>query len=580
MDNSFLVLITILFVAVLAIILVIYFIRSKKRNRIKRRLEELEVEKNKIDSSPIIPELAKVEAYLKNTKVKKMYNEWSERLKFIKEKEIPEITDMILETEYSLDKKDYKATIYNISKLEMKLYKVRTNSEFLLGEIKEITSSEERSRVVITEYKVKYRELLHKFQSSKNEYGKLEATISKQFEVIAKRFEDYETIMDNNEYTEVNNILKIIDDLLKHMSIVIDEVPSIILISTSVLPRKIREIDDVYNKMLKANYPLEYLNVEYNIKEAEQKIKDIKARTKDLNLEDSLFELKVLLDYFESLYNDFENEKLARAKYSDNVILFRNKLKKINDVVEDIFEQLDDLKNVYNLSESSIELLKQIYDELQVMNNDYVALLEHANRNSIAFTKLLKELEVLSTKLATLEDNLDTTLDSLGNMRDDEIRARQQLEEIKVVLKDAKLKMREYNLPVIPQSYYIELNEASSAIREIIKELDRKPITISVLNTRVDTARDLVLKLYTKTRELLKTAAFAELAIVYGNRYRSSYDGLSNKLNLTEQLFLKGEYKKSLEMTINLLNRIEPGLYDRLLKLYNPKNEEEVDDYE
>ena len=74
MDNSFLFLITILFIAVLAIILVIYFIRSKKRNRIKRRLEELEVEKNKIDSSPIIPELAKVEAYLKNTKVKKIYN--------------------------------------------------------------------------------------------------------------------------------------------------------------------------------------------------------------------------------------------------------------------------------------------------------------------------------------------------------------------------------------------------------------------------------------------------------------------------------------------------------------------------
>ena len=214
------------------------------------------------------------------------------------------------------------------------------------------------------------------------------------------------------------------------------------------------------------------------------------------------------------------------------------------------------------------------------MNKDYVALLEHANKKSIAFTKLLKELEILSAKLATLEDNLDTTLDSLGNMRDDEIRARQQLEEIKVVLKDAKLKMREYNLPVIPQSYYIELNEASSAIREIIKELDRKPITISILNTRVDTARDLVLKLYTKTRELLKTAAFAELAIIYANRYRSSYDGLSNKLNLAEQLFLKGEYKKSLEMTINLLNRIEPGIYDRLLKLYKPNSEEEVDDYE
>ena len=64
-------------------------------------------------------------------------------------------------------------------------------------------------------------------------------------------------------------------------------------------------------------------------------------------------------------------------------------------------------------------------------------------------------------------------------MRDDEVRARQQLEEIKVILKDSKLKMREYNLPVIPQSYYIELSEASSAIREIVKELQKRGVEMS-----------------------------------------------------------------------------------------------------
>ncbi len=61
--------------------------------------------------------------------------------------------------------------------------------------------------------------------------------------------------------------------------------------------------------------------------------------------------------------------------------------------------------------------------------------------------------------------------------------------------------------------------------------------------------------------------------LVYGNRYRSSIDGLSNKLNLSEQLFLKGEYKKSLDLTLNILNKIEPDIYDRLLKKYNSMKE-------
>ena len=44
--------------------------------------------------------------------------------------------------------------------------------------------------------------------------------------------------------------------------------------------------------------------------------------------------------------------------------------------------------------------------------------------------------------------------------------------------------------------YFIELEEAGEAIREIIKELAKKPIVIKILNIRVDTARDLVFKIY------------------------------------------------------------------------------------
>ena len=100
-----------------------------------------------------------------------------------------------------------------------------------------------------------------------------------------------------------------------------------------------------------------------------------------------------------------------------------------------------------------------------------------------------------------------------------------------------------------------------------VKELEKKPITIDILNTRVDTARDLALKLNGKTKEMMRTAMFSEMAIVYGNRYRSSEKELDRNLKYAESLFLKGEYKKSLELTINSLNRIEPGIYEKLLEI-------------
>ena len=36
-------------------------------------------------------------------------------------------------------------------------------------------------------------------------------------------------------------------------------------------------------------------------------------------------------------------------------------------------------------------------------------------------------------------------------------------------------------------------------------------------------------------------------------------------------LFAKGDYKKSLDLTINSLNKIEPSIYDKLQRLYGGK---------
>ncbi|MBE6138124.1 MAG: hypothetical protein E7173_00075 [Firmicutes bacterium] len=563
-----LIMISIFVVAIVLIIVTLNLIQQKKNKQIKDIIDNLEIEKNKINSTPIAPELAKIESFLKNEKLESMYNDWKERLENIKNKQIPKLTDMLIEADYSLSQMDYRSAMYKIAKLEMEIYKVRTNSDFLLGEIKDITSSEERNRAIITKLKSTYRDLYQKFISTEIEFGEVAKPISLQFENISKRFEVFEEAMENNEYTEVTQIIKSIDEMLEHMNVLIEEVPPIVLMATNILPKRIREIEDTYNVMVKTGYPLDYLNVDYNIAEANKKISDVLDRANVLNLEDSLFELKVLLDYFDSLFGDFEKEKVERQNYEDTNHKFKTKLDKINNLVVEIFEQLNELKTVYKLSKEDMNLLNEVRDELKGLNADYKVLMDHTGNNTFAFSKLTKEIENLFLRLVAIEDTLDNSLDAIGSMREDEVRAHQQLEEIKLILKDSKAQIRDYNLPVIPQSYFTELKEAQAAIKEIVYELDKKPITITTLNTRVDTARDLVLKLYTKTREMMKTAMFAEMAIVYGNRYRSGVDDVDKNLMYSEILFFKGEYKKSLELSINTLNHIEPGIYNKLLKLY------------
>ena len=288
MDGVALTIITLVVVAIILIVVVLNVMQSSKNKKMKKLINNLEVQKNVLDSTPIIPELAKVESYLKSEKMEVMYNDWKERLENIKNIQIPKITDMIIEAEYSLSQMDYKATLYKIAKLEMEIYKVRTNSEFLLNEIKDITNSEEKNRAIITKLKAKYREIYQKFTNEKESYDDYEKIVFKQFEIIAKSFEKFELIMENNDYTEVSELVRTISDMLKHMEVIVSEMPSVILLATSILPKKIVEIGETYKQLSSKGFPLDYLNVEYNIDEAYKKIDDILARAEKLDLEDSL----------------------------------------------------------------------------------------------------------------------------------------------------------------------------------------------------------------------------------------------------------------------------------------------------
>ena len=568
MDEITLIGITIIVITIISVISVLYAIRSAKNKGYKKQIEKLDIEKNKIVSTPIVPELSKIETYRKNEKIETMYKEWNKRLSDIRDVQIPKITDMILEADYCLSQRDYKSTLYKIAKLEMEIYKVRTNAEFLLDDIKDITTSEERSRKVITKYKKEYRELYDKFKESENDYADIAETVNLQFGAIAHKFEEYEDILDSNRYNEVDNTVNTIEDMLKHMTIVIDEMPQIVLMAENILPKKIKEVLENYEELKKQGYTLDYLNVEYNVSEANKKINDILERAKMLDMKDSLLELKVLMEYFENVFDDFEKEKVNKKEYSDTIANFQKKLSRMNKLVNEIFKKLESIKKVYNLEEEDINLLQKIREELKKLNDDYKVLIEHTQNNAFSFSKINKELENLVARLRLIEESLDQTLDTIGSMKDDESRARQQLEEVKKILRRSRKLLREYELPVIPDNYFVELQEEQGAIKELIAELNKSPINIDNLNMRVETARDLVIKLHNRSKEMVKSAAFAEMTMVYGNRYRSKYEELDKNLAYSEMLFFKGEYKKALQLSINTLNKVEPGIQNKLVEYY------------
>ena len=374
--------------------------------------------------------------------------------------------------------------------------------------------------------------------------------------------------MEKNEFEEVGKIVKALDDLIKNLNVITEEAPSIILMGRIMIPKKMSDIKSLHNKMVKDGYNLGYLNIEYNITEAEKKLTDIFDRLKLLNVEDSIFELKTMLDYFESLFSDFEKEKMAKKIYDKVMNGTRDKLDKLTVTTKNLSLELNELKDIYDLTEEEINIIKDINSELVGIREEFRITSDRTRIKNTPYSVLTKECELLSVKLSKVEDKLEATLRNLSSLKSDELRAREQLEDIKSILRKSKKVINSYKLPSIPKNYYIELQEAIDAIKELKKELDKKPITIKVLNTRVDTARDLVLKLYTTSLEIIKSASMAEISIVYANRYRSENEEVEKGLLKSEKMFYKGDYRNSLENILKVLSEIEPDITSKIVSAY------------
>lgn len=565
MKGTLLYVLTGILIVIILIIVLIVVLKKKRKNYYLKLCKNLDTEKNLIGSTPVLLELSKLEPIIKNEKMEEKYQKWQDEFAYIKDEELPKIDDLLIELDTLIDKKEYNLAKSKISKCEIGLYKAKERANYLLDQIKEITLSEEKYRNIITKLKTKYRELNKEYQDHKNLYEEMAEAIELQLENIEKRFLEFETAMDQNQYTDVVHIVKALDTMIEHMEIVISEVPDLLMMCKQMVPKRIKEIEDTKEKMESDGYPLDFLSIDDNMVEAKKNVSVILDRIKVLNLEDCMFELKTILDYLDSIFVAFEKERLSRKVYEEASKDFEKKLNKTVKLVTDIYEQLDDIENMYDLNKEDVKIIDEVNKDLTVIKDDHHKMLEKVKNKATPYSSVNDEVEKLSNRLKQVESTLDIALKSLGNMYEDEQRAREQLEEIERLLKECKEKMREYKLPVIEDRYFVELSEANEAILEVIKELSKKPIAIKTLNTRVDTARDLVLKLYNTTVSMIKTAKMSEMAIVYGNRYIPLHEDIEEGINRARNLFFKGDYTSSLKVSVDTIKLVDDNFERKLL---------------
>ena len=564
-DKTYIILgIVYLILAIILVVVVLVLINKHDKKKLQGILTNLELDKNLIISANILTELNKVGSLINNKNLEIKYNNWKERYKQIKEVDMPSLENKLNDLEALIRDKKYKDFVKDSSKLELEIYYIKSKSDFLLDEIREITLSESKNREIVTKLKKDYRDIYLKYNNSPSDYDGINNTIELQFENIDKLFNAFELAMENNDYSEASKIVKALTDNIGNIGIIIDEASSIILMGKKLIPDKIEDVKKIYDRMIKEGYLLDYLNIDYNISEAEKKLADIFDRLKVLNVNDSIIELKTILDYFDGLYGDFDKEVEAKKNYDSLSRKIAIKNKKLSAIIKNIISKIEDIKFSYDLLDEDVKVIDDLNLTIKGLQNDYDIIIENFRNKSFSYSQLYKELELINNRVSVTEEKVEQTVKFLSSLKDDEIRAREQLDEIKNILESSKEKMESFKLPIIPKDYYVELSEANDALDNMIDELNKKPISIRVLNLRVDTARDLVLKLHKNTSETIKNASLAESTIVYSNRFRYN-NKINNALNRAEDYFYEGRYSEALELAIKAVSDVNPNIYNEVM---------------
>ena len=547
-------------------IILFILIKKSKKDKMIESINNLTVSKNIINSKPITFELKKVEELATSPELMERVRLFKERYDDIRNNRINDIDTRIMKLEITLNDGNNSDFFNEYRDLTMDLSDCETEIDSILAEIQDITGYEDRNRKIITKLKSRYRTIEYTFEEKKTLYADFSDTISLQLENIEKRFNDFDTIIEGKLYNEVPLVVNSIEMMIEHLETVMKELPDILLLSREVVPNRIKELREEYQNLVNLGYPLQYFDFDKNMDEINNIINEILDRCQILNIDGSLIDLKNILIYLDSILKDFDKEKNAKREFEDNNEIFSRKVSKLEKSIKSLYDQMDDIKALYDLREKDLEKIEKVNLKFSTLIKDYKMLLKIVKSENTSYIKSNISLYELMQRISYIEDDFNKSIKSLGRIHDDQERAIDQLQKTKELVKKAKLEVRKYHLPVINDSYYIELEDAVDAINVLETEINTKPVEIKTLNVRTETAIDLAYKFYSNTNEMIKLAHVTELLVVYGNRYRDDPD-VSRGLSKVEMLYYKGDYNEAYTLALRVLELKEKGITRKVVDL-------------
>ena len=545
----------------LAVIIVLVIVNNTKKTNIKKSIDDLNVRFNSVKTIPLAFKLSKAQAMAKRndetaTEVKEYYEKYEEA-----QRHIDSIADMLENIEDSFACRNYKSckeALQIISEnIDDSEKEVRDIDKFL----EKFSKKENDQRESSARLKEDFRELKLYINKNKVALSIANEGIDKKIQHIEDLFSKSEEFMYVSDYISSKECLDQISEDIASIRICLDSIPTLITDSKGVLPTMVDEVNRQYALLRQRGAYTIHLDIEKKLENIKKGISEnIKVLTDGEiggvkeNNESLRAELNEILENIKAEGEAYNGVKTV----SDDIANKLNELKSLHNYVSVAYKKdskrfgIEDLTAYLKEKEKSIDKYQADIIELNqdIVTNDSPStlLLDRGNKILEAIgedAKSLMEYKAIFDKNTTVE-----------------LRAKTQLMKLQVVLNEVEVKVLEYHLPTIADSYNDDLASGRVKIAKIKEQLAMVPIDIDELNTTLDDAIDFIYKFYNNVNNIVGMAIMVENAIVFGNKYRSTYPEVERDLSKAEFSYLNGEYTKALTMAISCMERLFPNSSD------------------
>ena len=548
----------------LIIFMIVY--HSIKLKIYRQEILDLQNQINGIKTLPLQYRLGRVQSIAKNMpEVAEEYEQFTKDFEKITEFQKNELGVLVNEVDESL----FYGKTHGIKK-KFALIREMTqrydhDAKDLLARIEKVTEIENIQRVEIIRVKGKYREVGNEYEKIRVKVEEFVPHALEMFKELDDDFVKLETLMNNQMFADAKNFTEEIENRIDSLQENLKDLPSYVYVVSDLLPSKIDKVDELITSLEGDEYALEEMNIAARRQEVDEQMEESIAHVKNVDIKGAAEVLEPLTGLIEELVIDLGKELDSYKQFKEKWRESYNELQRLTDVYQNTMKEYRRLITEFVIDEEEVVISKN-YEEFKQIQKDANDLIEQMESGHFAYANMLEHVENLYDRMMQHDAYLEEFKKQKEDIDTKNQKTEELLENINIVLLEIKSEIKNEHLPLVNDSYRDYIADSYNKVEEIKRFKTHKPVVLNELCAKVEGARDVIYKLYDNVHNMIVTAGMVEDAIVYANRYRSMFLEVNTELTKAEVLFRNGEYRNALQVAVDILERLEPGKYEELIK--------------